>query len=37
VKVYLDGQEWRGIARVEAAGVVVDAFTGAANRGDYNG
>jgi hypothetical protein len=37
VHVYLDGQEWRGIARVEAEGIVVDALTGAVQRGAYNG
>jgi hypothetical protein len=31
VKVYLDGQEWRGIARVEAQGVVVSSM-GATRR-----
>jgi hypothetical protein len=31
VKVYLDGQEWRGMARVEALGVVVD-YADAANQ-----
>jgi SLT domain-containing protein len=36
VKVFLDGQEWRGIARVEAEGVVVEAFTGATTRGRNN-
>jgi hypothetical protein len=37
VKVYIDGQELRSMARVEAAGVVVDAFTSATDRGSYNG
>jgi hypothetical protein len=33
VKVFLDGQEWRGMARVEAEGVVVDF----AHRGHHSG
>jgi hypothetical protein len=36
VKVFLDGQEWRGMARVEAEGVVVDALTGATTRARNN-
>lgn len=37
VKVYLDGQEWRGMARVEAEGVVDGALTAVADRLHYNG
>ncbi|NUT08181.1 MAG: phage tail tape measure protein [Hamadaea sp.] len=37
VKVYLDGQEWRGMARVEAEGVVVDYAQASYYRGEYNG
>ncbi|WP_100499687.1 phage tail tape measure protein [Geodermatophilus chilensis] len=37
VAVYLDGQEWRGMARVEAETVVVDAFASTTDRGRLNG
>jgi hypothetical protein len=35
VKIYLDGQQWRGIARVEAEGVVVDAMSAQDERRQY--
>lgn len=37
VHIYLDGQEWRGMARVEAESIVVGALAGTADRRRYNG
>jgi len=36
VHIYLDGQEWRGMARVEAQSVAIDALYGGTDRGRYN-
>lgn len=37
VRVYLDGQEWRGMARVEAERVTTGALDALHSRGVYNG